>query len=366
MPEVLILTAGYGEGHNAAARGLLAACEELGIEAELADPFTALGAAYDRSRAQYLDVINRFPKLWAAVYRCVDLLPLVEFSLPGLMPVLQSLADLLTEKRPGVVVSVYPAYGYLLAKLYPRRETQPFGFHTIVTDSITINRVWHRCRSDTFLVPNAASAEAMRAQGVSRERIHDLGFPVPPRFARDRPLRRNPGAGEKGRVLYMINAGKSRAPAIVARLLAVPGIHLTVTVGRDEALRARVLEAADGRDLELHGWTTQMPELLMAHHVAIGKAGGAAVQECIAAQTPMIITHVVPGQEEGNARLLCENGCGAIEETPDAIARRVEQLFAADAAEWRQWHANIVRISRPDAALRIARFVTSPSPGQAP
>jgi UDP-N-acetylglucosamine:LPS N-acetylglucosamine transferase len=79
----------------------------------------------------------------------------------------------------------------------------------------------------------------------------------------------------------MINAGKEQAPGIVARLLEIERLHLTVTVGRDEALRARIDEVATraGRPIEIHGWTPQMPELLMTHHVLIGKAGGATVQD---------------------------------------------------------------------------------------
>jgi processive 1,2-diacylglycerol beta-glucosyltransferase len=46
------------------------------------------------------------------------------------------------------------------------------------------------------------------------------------------------------------------------------------------------------------------------------EAGGATVQEALAARTPMIITQVIPGQEEGNAMLLVENGAGEIATTP--------------------------------------------------
>ena len=114
---------------------------------------------------------------------------------------------------------------------------------------------------------------------------------------------------------------------------------------------------AAGRPLELHGWTPRMPELMMTHHLLIGKAGGATVQESIAAGTPMLITKVVPGQEEGNAQLICENHCGAICSTPEAIAEQIELLFADDGALWRQWEKNIVQLSRPDASRQIAARV---------
>lgn len=355
MPSVLILTAGYGEGHNAAARGLHAACQQLGIDSEIADAFTALGAKYDISRRDYLWLINTAPRVWAFVFGLIDRFPVVEFSLPLLSHVEQRLAELIAEKQPRVVVSVYPAYSYLLAKLFPGGA--PFALHTVVTDSITINRVWHRAPSDTFIVPNVATGAVMRAQGVPAARIHELGFPVPPRFASDRPARPDPRDG--ARVLFMINAGKDTAHEVVARLLLMRRIHLTVTVGKDEELRARIVEAAAGRPIEIHGWTPHMPELLMTHHVLIGKAGGAAVQETIAAQTPMLITSVVPGQEEGNAQLLFEHGCGALCPTPDALASQIEWLFANGAREWRRWHENIRALSRPDAALQIARFVSA-------
>jgi processive 1,2-diacylglycerol beta-glucosyltransferase len=129
-------------------------------------------------------------------------------------------------------------------------------------------------------------------------------------------------------------------------------------------LLARLQEVARtaGRSVEILGWTDRMPELLMTHHLLIGKAGGATVQEAIAACTPMLITQVVPGQEEGNARLLFENGCGALCPTAEALASTVERVMSRDAAEWRVWEQNIQRLSRPDAARDTARFVLENPP----
>jgi processive 1,2-diacylglycerol beta-glucosyltransferase len=267
--------------------------------------------------------------------------------------VVEELNRVLNEKQPHVVASVYPLYSYFIRRLYPK--SRPFGYHTIITDSITINRVWHRAPSDSYLVANEDTAAVLRDQGLPTGRIHTLGFPVSPRFANDRPER---PATEKGpRVLLMINAGKETAPAIVSRLLDIKDMHLTVTVGRDEELRKNVESAAADRPIEILGLVQNMPELLMTHHILIGKAGGATVQETIAARTPMIITQVVPGQEEGNAQLLFENGCGALSSTPEVIAHKIEELFADNARVWNEWHANISKLSRPDAALRQVEWL---------
>ncbi len=366
---ILILTAGYGEGHNAAARGLHAAFTQLGVASEVVDAFAlGGGASYDPSRRAYLELINRAPLVWAGIFWLIDKVPLVPLTLPLFGGVQRALAQVLAQKMPKAVISVYPAYGYFLDRLYPEPGLRPFAVHTMVTDSITINSVWYRCSSDTFLVPNEQSAQVMASAQVPREKLKVLGFPVAPRFASERPSRPRPGTGFGFRVLFMINAGKALAPAIVARLLKIQGLELTVTVGRDEELRARVEQAAAGRPISIYGWTDKMPELLLESHLLIGKAGGAAVQESIAACTPMLMTQVVPGQEEGNARLLVESLCGEICRTPEALAKTVERIFADDAREWRVWEQNIQKLSRPDAALKIAEFVLAEiagSPGAA-
>jgi len=366
MSRVLLLTAAYGEGHNAAARGLHTALTELGAEAEIIDVFTLTGGVfYERSRRAYLDLINHAPRIWAETYALIDRVPIMPLMLPLFGRARRALGRILEDKKPDVVVSVYPAYGYFVERIFREGPPRPFAFHTIVTDSITINSIWHRCPSDTFIVANQETADVMAGAGVSPERLRVLGFPVPPRFARDRPTRPAPGGDVAPRVLFMVNAGKDAAPAIVARLLEIPGLHLTVTVGRDEVLEQRVREAAGASPVEIHGWTEKMPELLMSHHLLIGKAGGAAVQETIAAGTPMLITHVVPGQEEGNARLLIQNDCGAVRETPEALGAEVERLFANGASGWLEWERNIARLTKPDAALKIAELVLNSPPGPA-
>ena len=92
----LILTAGYGEGHNAAARGLHAAFASLGEESEIVDLFAVTGGDfYERSRRAYLELINRAPRVWALAFRFIDRVPFVQFSLPALAGLRDALAELL-------------------------------------------------------------------------------------------------------------------------------------------------------------------------------------------------------------------------------------------------------------------------------
>ena len=310
MKRMLILTAGFGEGHNAAARGLAGAMTEAGADVEVRDLFLeTYGRRQEFSRRLYLGCINRAPGLWALVYRALDSTPLMRLIMPTLGALRRRLSAVLREKQPHGVVSVYPVYGWLIDRLFPS-DARPFSSHTVVTDSITINSVWLRCRSDSWIVPNEATAVLVRNAGVAPGRVHALGFPVPSKFADAGIVRPSPGNGEPLRLFYMVNHGHATAAELVRRLLEVPGIRLTVTSGKDEALGRELAAVAQsaGREIDIHGWTPRVPELVMSNHVLIGKAGGAATQEAIAARTPMIITKAVPGQEEGNVRLIVENG----------------------------------------------------------
>src|SRR5262249_23945731 len=163
---------------------------------------------------------------------------------------------------------------------------------------ITINTAWYRCAADYFLVANEQSATVLRNGGVAPEKIKIFGFPVSPKFAdlaADRPV---PSHNSRRRVLDMINAAKRCAPQLVA-MLSKRDLDLTVTIGRSNELRSPIEAAADGHPLKIVDWTNELPCMMHDNHLLIGKAGGATVPETIAAKCPMIINHVVAGQEEG-------------------------------------------------------------------
>ena len=142
-------------------------------------------------------------------------------------------------------------------------------------------------------------------------------------------------------------------------MLAKLDLDLTVTIGRNDELRPDIDAAADGHPIKVIGWTNELPRMMHENHLLIGKAGGATVQETIAAACPMIINYVVAGQEEGNAQLIVETNSGVIANSPREVIAQVKRAFADDAKQWREWSANISKLSRPRAALDIAGFLLS-------
>jgi len=358
MKRILILTAGFGEGHNSAARGVRAGLARVApsVEVELRDLFPeTFGAFNEIVRRAYLGLINRWPRSWRYVYDWLDRKKDFDARFQRFRRLKQNLGSLLDRFQPDVVVSTFPPYPYLVQQILGAdRRCKNVA---VVTDSITVNAIWYHAPADYFIVANKQSADVVQHSGVSSEKIKVFGFPVNPRFADFQNIRPSP-TEDLPRVLYVINAGTRRAPDLVRKLLQF-GIKLTVAVGRDEKLRRAIQDAAGNQKIDVFGWTEEMPRLLCENHVLIGKAGGATVQETIAAACPMIINHVVSGQEEGNAQLIVETNSGTIASSNGEVVARVQSAFENGARQWREWLTNISAISRPRASLELAEFLLS-------
>ncbi len=358
--RILILTAGFGEGHNSAARGVRDGLARVGpeqTEVELHDLFAETYPLINELvRRSYLWVVDFAPRIWGSVYRWIDRNKDYDKNFRRFSRLKEDFAALLDRFQPDLVASSFPAYPYLLQQILgPDRLCKSV---VVVTDSITVNKIWYRCVADYFLVPNEQSAAVLRAGGVAPQKIRIFGFPVSPKFADSTQDRQLPSGNSKRRVLYMIHAATRGAPELVQRLADL-GVDLTVTIGRADRLRPAIETAAADRNVNVLGWTTELPCILQASHLLIGKAGGATVQETIAAGCPMIINHVVAGQEEGNAQLIVETNSGVIAHSPAQVAAQVQRAFADGAKQWHEWAANISRLSKPRASLDIAEFLMS-------
>jgi processive 1,2-diacylglycerol beta-glucosyltransferase len=371
-PRVLILTAGFGEGHNAAARALAAGFIALGDQrsneeqhpensVKIVDAFALASPRFNEAaRRFYLTLINEAPRLWSRVYDWIDRSNLVQRRMWLFRREIRVLADLLERERPTAICCTYPLYGFFLEQIARAGGHVPPTFN-VVTDSISIHSLWWRAPLAGWFLPNEDSAAVLREAGINPACIHVCGFPVTAFFA-DHASRLSPpdlATGVPPRVLHIINSGTRHAEETARRLLTETSWDITCAVGRDSRLQARLKRLAQDRPhpAQILGWTDQIPRLLMTHHAVVSKAGGATTQEAIAALCPMIVSQVVPGQEEGNYELLRRHSAGALAETSDAVLAQLTRAFADRGRVWREWRAALRPLALPDAAGDIARHV---------
>jgi processive 1,2-diacylglycerol beta-glucosyltransferase len=359
-PRILIVTAAFGEGHNSAARNLSLALQAQGAVTRVSDPcllgLPGLTALLSRG---YRMVTTRFPRLWAAIYKSTDRCDFRRRRSPVMRLPEKALGALIDEFKPVALVSTYPLYPYFLKRI-PQGIHGDISVFTAVTDSIEINAAWLRAPTDWWLVTDPATREAMARRDLPAEKIIDTGFPVDPVFSRLTPVSAEDGC-DPFRILYFPTANRSMLRQHGRALLdASPKVRLTLVLGRNVRRlyrRAREIKAAYPGRVRVIGWTRRVPQLLNSHHLVVGKAGGATVHEAIAARCPMLIHHLVPGQEEGNLRLLQAIGGGALAASPAALKRKAAELLTDHAAAWRAMKSALARHDRNAGALSAARFI---------
>ncbi len=365
MKKILILTAGFGEGHNSAARGIRDGLRKVspeGAQVELHDLFAeTYGAGNDWGRVLYMAMINRTPRIWRRIYQWLDRQETFVGDFRVFFALKNELGRMIRRFQPDVIVSVYPAYSHMLDEVLGWEGARQHKRVVVITDSISVNAIWYRCSADYFLLPNEQSAAVLLGAGIPADKIKPFGFPVSPVFAQPGEIRLPPSDETGRRVLYIINAANATAPALVRRLAGLPDIQLTVTVGRNAGLKVSVekIRRTVTQEFETVDWSDELPRLLRANHLVISKAGGATVQEAMSAACPMIVNHIIPGQEEGNARFIVETNSGAVAPTHDHVIAAVQNAFANDGAQWLEWSRNISQLGRPTASLDIAKFLLS-------
>ncbi len=363
-PRILIVTAAFGEGHNSAARNLAAALDAAGAVTQVSDP-CVLGVPRitEMVNRGYRHVTTHFPRIWARIYRSTDNCDFSRQRSPIMRKVEAALAQLIRDFRPDAVVSTYPLYPYFMTRINAE-SGKKLPVYIVVTDSIEINASWTKASCERWLVTDPVTRDAMIRQGIPAEKIVDTGFPVHPVFAELEPIPVTDPC-DPFRILYFPTSQLSFLRRHGRALLdASPKATLTIILGKNvRALYSRAREIKDaypGR-VRLIGWTRRVPRFLNGHHLVIGKAGGATVHEAIAARCPMLIHHLVPGQEEGNLKLLEIIGGGQLAETPEALARNVTDLLADHAAAWRSMKSALIRHGRNSGAIAAAHFILQDS-----
>src|SRR5438034_11835295 len=122
--RILILTAGFGEGHNSAARGVrdgLARLAPNQADVELRDLFAeAYGPINEFVRRSYLALVNSAPRTWGIVYRWLDRKTDYDTEFRRLTRLMSRFASLLANFRPEMVFCSFPGYGKALQEsLWP-------------------------------------------------------------------------------------------------------------------------------------------------------------------------------------------------------------------------------------------------------
>ena len=361
MKKILLLTAGFGDGHNTAARNISESLlQHPDVEVKIVDVYLLTMPSLTKLlQAGYCLAINKFPLIWSWIFNFLHRPGGLEKTLFMAASLRHAVGKTIETFCPDVVVSTYPLYAFLIQQLRDKGHTpSSVPLITMITDSTAINTSWYRAGSDNFIVVDEETAAVLSGDDIDSKKIQILGFPVAPRLATLQPLRATAAAPWK--ILYLPSSKIAHTLQVLRALRELPDLQITVVTGRLQEMHQAIEKSGlvDGTHIQLLGWTDQIPELLTSHHLYIGKAGGAIVHEAMAAQCPILVSHVVPGQEEGNIELIERHDIGRLAaHYPQTLAASVAETFADNASTWRRWKQRLELFAAPSASHAIADFI---------
>lgn len=362
MKKILIFTSSHGHGHIATANALKAALEAYHshrIEVEIADPLDEIRRHWNRFiSTSYNRTIKYAPMVYKLLFEATDSRRIANaFGKFIYVFNKKELANYLTSKNADLVVINFAGYVEIFG-LVVEEHLPHLPLVCLVTDSISIHNGWVGRQMDYYLVANSDTANSLEKLGAPPSKIQTLGYPVSLKFSQpfDRIafLRQHKLDPTRPTVLFLPITDKIlRTKKIIRTISALGQFNIIVITGRNQEIYDKLTDYQKRYNFRLVGWTDQMPDFIMGSDIVVTKAGGSTVMECIAAQKPLVIHHIIPGQEEGNAEFVTKHQLGLVELDPSQIAPAVASIMKHRTT----YQKNLQQHAQPEATVKIADFI---------
>lgn len=265
---------------------------------------------------------------------------------------------LIMKDQPDLIVSIHPFMTRLVSRAI-KSTGKPVPFAIVVTDLVTAHATWCDNDADWISVPTEAAKERFVARGVDASRISVMGQPLHPR-AMD--LQHNREAlresfGWKEPVVLCVGGGDGLGGLgkhVRAMAKAKIAARLVVVCGRNIKLQRELESEQFEIPVEVHGFVSNLPEMMSAADVLVTKGGPGSIVEGCLAGLPMVIYDYIQGQEYGNMKLVCDTGLGSY--VPSSKATPSAVSYWLDRPEMRREVGEKAKRSvTADSSMRIAK-----------
>ena len=361
--KILILSCSTGEGHNSAARAIMAVLNKRNIPCEMADP-----VAFQSQRMEHLvaslynNTIRKKPQVFGAVYKLGDLYS--NAKLPS--PVYWANAHYSLALKEYILDNGFTAvicthlYG-LEAMTAIRRKCEdfPVPFYGVLTDYTSIPFM-DETAPNAFFAPTVETRNYLIERGIPADHVFISGIPVDESF-RDHPQRLEARCAlgiPLSRKVFLVmtgGVGCENMEGLCDQLLSsIPQDALIlVLTGKNEELRERLNDKYGNSPCFLTiGFTRQVPLYMAAADVMLSKPGGLSTTEAAVANIPLVHIHAIPGCETCNAKYFSQHGMSLwAADDQQAVAYAKSLAYQKDSSA--KMVAQQRRLINPDAASFI-------------
>ncbi len=310
-------------------------------------------------RLMYYAALKISPKTYKILFSGFD----NPISMKGLSAVSFSFAkkraiQLLNEEKPDLIFSTWPVFDPILKK-----AANNIPFVSMITDSGNVHHAWTLADPDFYIVTDDITKNTLESMGVDTKKIQVLGFPVNPSFfdnvngeKTDHSMTEN-----TFRILMLVSRSKHSRDIRIIEALKNTGKNLLITVvtGKNTRLESKLHKMHLPKNFTILGWSDDIVNLMCTSDLILTKSGGATIQECVAAKKPVIIHDSLPGQEEGNVKLIETSGMGIVmhKEKPENIAKKILELSHPQSTLRKNMQKNTEKLHKNKSTQSIGNFL---------
>ena len=315
--KIIILTANFGNGHNAVAQTLKKDLEKEN-EVIIVNPQEEAGKISNSittvAEKFYNDITSKHAankliySFYSIMFKATHNISIVDnhFKSYGKKHV----TDLIERENPDVVIAVFP-YGVAIPKNY----AHDIKLYSVITDYKFAN-MWYNKGIDGYFVATDDVKNALHKKGVDVSGVHTTGIPIKKEFFQE-------NCSKSCKNILLTLGAKGRIDKKVLKKIALTcvknNVGLEIVCGRNEKLHKYVSENVSGDNITVHGFVSNMEEIINRSDLIITKAGGISISEAIASETPLILntTRSLAGQEEANIKFVKQHkiGLAVVEKT---------------------------------------------------
>jgi 1,2-diacylglycerol 3-beta-galactosyltransferase len=357
-----------GGGHLRAAEAVTEALRRRHGQAVTVEMVDALGDyapfPFNRLAGFYPWWIDRATVTWDWGYKLTDGPFRARLLLRCFWPLIWPRVQRMLRGHPcDVIVSMHPLTNHYLVWAL-RRLDRAIPMVTLVTDPVSVHPFWLSPGVDRCLVGSGEAQRKAIACGLVAGQTRVTGLPVNPCFVDElmpkSDARQALGWSAERLAVLMVGGGEGMGRIYeMARAIdaTCTDVELAVVAGRNQRLHERLV-ATDWRlPVHVYGFvhhTREMPHLMSAADLLITKAGPGTIHEAFLAGLPLILSNAVPGQEEGNVRLVVEGGAGVWAPDPSDAAALVRCWMEGDDGTLARMAACSHALARRGAADAVA------------
>ncbi|MCY9669605.1 UDP-N-acetylglucosamine 2-epimerase [Paenibacillus alginolyticus] len=352
--RILILTAGYGEGHLLASIALKEHFLKLGVEfVQVIDLMQEAHPLINKISCNVYKGSFGAARYGFNYYGWSYYLTQDAKSHNPLLTVLNRLGyrhlkNIVSNYQPDVIINTFP-YGAAPA------IGRAFGIptYTIITDYVIHARWLHPHIHKYYVATNELKRDMLNV-GIHESHIEVTGIPVREAFETNQRIHKN----RKMVLLFASSHPNGElTEELIKKLQFIDGYHLTVVCGRNKKLEQMLNNRFDNfPNVTIYGFVEQITELMAQASCIISKAGGLTLAESLTLQIPVFIYRPFPGQEKDNAIYFSRKGAAAISHDINHLLEQIER-FLTNSSYAKRLKSQMAALNQTKAADTIVKDI---------